>query len=54
MGAGFKSADEVSALPALLASAVLFGVVHAFMPGTAKACSSPITSAAPAGFVTGF
>ncbi|MDP1640430.1 MAG: hypothetical protein Q8L61_05900 [Hyphomicrobium sp.] len=36
MGAGLKSAEDVSALPALLASAVLFGVVHAFMPGHGK------------------
>ena len=36
MGAGLKSAEDVSALPALLASAVLFGAVHAFMPGHGK------------------
>src|SRR5215210_7860316 len=36
MGAGLKSVEDVSALPALLASAVLFGAVHAFMPGHGK------------------
>ena len=36
MAAGMKSADDVTALPALLASAVLFGALHALMPGHGK------------------
>ena len=36
MAAGLKSADDVTALPALLASAVLFGALHALMPGHGK------------------
>jgi nickel/cobalt transporter (NicO) family protein len=36
MAAGIKSAEHVSALPALLASAVLFGALHALMPGHGK------------------
>jgi len=36
MAAGLKSAHDVSALPALLASAVLFGALHALMPGHGK------------------
>ena len=33
---GLKSAEHFSALPALLASAVLFGALHALMPGHGK------------------
>jgi len=36
MTAGLKSAEDVTALPALLASAVVFGALHAFMPGHGK------------------
>jgi ABC-type nickel/cobalt efflux system permease component RcnA len=36
MAAGMKSAEDVAALPALLASAVLFGALHALMPGHGK------------------
>ncbi len=36
MAEGLKSAEQVSALPALLASAVLFGALHALMPGHGK------------------
>lgn len=36
MAAGLKSAEDVTALPALLASAVLFGALHALMPGHGK------------------
>lgn len=36
MGAGLKSADDFAALPAMLASAVLFGALHALMPGHGK------------------
>ena len=36
MAAGLKSAHDVTALPALLASAVLFGALHALMPGHGK------------------
>lgn len=36
MGAGLKSAGDVTALPAMLGSAVLFGALHAFMPGHGK------------------
>jgi ABC-type nickel/cobalt efflux system permease component RcnA len=36
MAAGLKSAEHVTALPALLASAVLFGALHALMPGHGK------------------
>ncbi len=36
MAEGLKSAHDVSALPALLASAVLFGALHALMPGHGK------------------
>ncbi len=36
MAAGLKSADDVRALPALLATAVLFGALHALMPGHGK------------------
>jgi ABC-type nickel/cobalt efflux system permease component RcnA len=36
MAEGLKSAEHVSALPALLASAVLFGALHALMPGHGK------------------
>lgn len=36
MAEGLKSAHDVAALPALLASAVLFGALHALMPGHGK------------------
>ncbi len=36
MAGGFKSAEQITALPALLASAVLFGALHALMPGHGK------------------
>jgi nickel/cobalt exporter len=36
MGAGLKSAGDVAALPAMLASAILFGALHALMPGHGK------------------
>lgn len=36
MAAGLKSAEDVTALPALLTSAVLFGALHALMPGHGK------------------
>jgi nickel/cobalt transporter (NicO) family protein len=36
MAEGLKSAGHMSALPALLASAVLFGALHALMPGHGK------------------
>jgi ABC-type nickel/cobalt efflux system permease component RcnA len=36
MASGLKSAEDVTALPALLASAVLFGALHALMPGHGK------------------
>jgi ABC-type nickel/cobalt efflux system permease component RcnA len=36
MAAGMKSAQDITALPALLASAVLFGALHALMPGHGK------------------
>ena len=36
MGTGLKSAGNVAALPATLASAVLFGALHALMPGHGK------------------
>ncbi len=36
MAAGLKSAEDIGALPALLASAVLFGALHALMPGHGK------------------
>jgi ABC-type nickel/cobalt efflux system permease component RcnA len=36
MATGLKSAEHVIALPALLASAVLFGALHALMPGHGK------------------
>ena len=36
MAAGLKSAEDVTALPALLVSAVLFGALHALMPGHGK------------------
>jgi nickel/cobalt transporter (NicO) family protein len=36
MAEGLKSADHISALPALLASAVVFGALHALMPGHGK------------------
>ncbi len=36
MAEGLQSAEQVSALPALLASAVLFGALHALMPGHGK------------------
>jgi len=36
MAAGLKSAEDVAALPALLVSAVLFGALHALMPGHGK------------------
>ena len=36
MAAGMKSAEDVTLLPALLASAVLFGALHALMPGHGK------------------
>jgi nickel/cobalt exporter len=36
MAAGMKSAEDISALPTLLASAVLFGALHALMPGHGK------------------
>lgn len=36
MAQGLKSAGDVTALPALLASAVLFGALHALMPGHGK------------------
>jgi ABC-type nickel/cobalt efflux system permease component RcnA len=36
MAEGLKSADHFSALPALLASAVAFGALHALMPGHGK------------------
>lgn len=36
MAAGLKSAGDIAALPALLASAVLFGALHALMPGHGK------------------
>ena len=36
MAAGMRSAEDVTLLPALLGSAVLFGVLHALMPGHGK------------------
>jgi ABC-type nickel/cobalt efflux system permease component RcnA len=36
MGAGLKPAGDVAALPAMLASAILFGALHALMPGHGK------------------
>jgi nickel/cobalt transporter (NicO) family protein len=36
MAEGLKSADHINALPALLASAVVFGALHALMPGHGK------------------
>ena len=36
MAEGLKSAEDVTALPALLVSAVLFGALHALMPGHGK------------------
>ena len=36
MAAGMKSAENVTLLPTLLASAVLFGALHALMPGHGK------------------
>lgn len=36
MAAGLKAGEDFSTLPVLLASAVLFGSVHAFMPGHGK------------------
>lgn len=36
MGAGLKSAEDVATLPTMLVSAMLFGAVHAFMPGHGK------------------
>jgi ABC-type nickel/cobalt efflux system permease component RcnA len=57
MAAGIKSAEHMSALPALLASAVLFGAVHAFMPGHGKSVLVSYHLGRPGrvwdGFVTG-
>jgi ABC-type nickel/cobalt efflux system permease component RcnA len=36
MATGLRSAEQSSALPALLASAVMFGALHALMPGHGK------------------
>jgi ABC-type nickel/cobalt efflux system permease component RcnA len=36
MAEGLKSAEHIGALPALLASAVVFGALHALMPGHGK------------------
>jgi nickel/cobalt transporter (NicO) family protein len=57
MAAGIKSAEDVRALPALLASAVLFGALHAFMPGHGKSVLVSYHLGRPGrvwdGFVTG-
>lgn len=57
IAAGIKSAEDTSALPALLASAVLFGAVHAFMPGHGKSVLVSYHLGRPGrvrdGFVTG-
>lgn len=36
MGEGLRAASDIGALPVMLASAVLFGMVHALMPGHGK------------------
>ncbi len=57
MAAGIKSAEHVTALPALLASAVLFGALHALMPGHGKSVLVSYHLGRPGrvwdGFVTG-
>jgi nickel/cobalt exporter len=57
MAAGIKSAEHISALPALLASAVLFGALHALMPGHGKSVLVSYHLGRPGrawdGFITG-